>query len=102
MDEHSLRLLEYDRVIAAVAGRAESPRAQARLAAWRPLAGREARSLECALLAEAIRRQPEPGGWCAVGAGDLAARLDPEAREALDGPGLVEVHGWLDAARATR
>jgi len=102
VDDHSLRLLEYDRVSAALAGRAQGSAARARLLAWRPLSDATQRAAENARLDEAIRRQREPGPWCRVGPGDLAVRLDPEAREALDGPGLVEVLGWLEAARETR
>ena len=102
MDDHSLRLLEYDRVTAAVAARAVGQGARALLLAWRPLAAGAERSREIALLDEAIRRQGEPGPWCRVGPGDLAGRLAPEARGALDGPGLVEVLGWLEASRETR
>lgn len=101
MDDHSLRLLEYQRVTAAVAARATGDGARARLAAWRPLPDAAARARECQLLDEAIRRQREPGPWSRVGEGELAPRLEPEAREALDGPGLVAVLGWLEAARDT-
>jgi DNA mismatch repair protein MutS2 len=101
VDDHCLRLLEYRRVTAAVAARATGDGARARLVAWQPLADPAARARETGLLDEAIRRQREPGPWSRVGPGDLAPRLDPEAREALDGPGLVEVLGWLGAARDT-
>jgi DNA mismatch repair protein MutS2 len=101
VDDHSLRLLEYDRVTAAVAARAAGSGARARLLAWRPRADAVERARENALLGAAIRRQGEPDPWCRVGAGDLAPRLAPEAREALDGAGLVEVLGWLEAARET-
>jgi DNA mismatch repair protein MutS2 len=102
VDDHCLRLLEYRRVTAAVAARATGDGARVRLAAWQPLADPAARARETGLLDEAIRRQREPGPWSRVGPGDLASRLDPEEREALDGPGLVEVLGWLEAARDTR
>jgi len=102
VDDHSLRLLEYDRVTAALAARASGETARARLLAWRPWADAAARAEENARLDEAIRRQREPGPWCRVGAGRVAPRLDPESPEALDGPGLVEVLGWLEAARETR
>ena len=102
MDEHSLRLLEYDRVTAAVAARAAGSGARARLLAWRPCADVAARASENARLDQAIRRQREPGPWCRVGPGDLAPMLDPGTRESLDGPALVELLGWLEAARETR
>jgi DNA mismatch repair protein MutS2 len=102
VDDHSLRLLEYQRVTAAVAARATGDGARARLVAWAPLPDAGVRARETALLDEAIRRQREPGPWSRVGPGELAPRLDPEAREALDGPGLVEALGWLEAARDTR
>ena len=102
VDDHSLRLLEYQRVTAAVAARATGDGARARLAAWSPLPDAAARARETALLDEAIRRQREPGPWSRVGPGALAPRLEPEARETLDGPGLVEVLAWLEAVRDTR
>jgi DNA mismatch repair protein MutS2 len=102
VDEHSLRLLEFERVTATVAARATGDGARVRLAAWLPLPDAATRGREIRLLHEAIRRQREPGPWSRVGVGELAPRLDPQAREALDGPGLVEVLGWLEAARDTR
>ena len=60
------------------------------------------RARENALLDAAIRRQREPDPWCRTGPGDLAPRLDPAARDALGGPGLVEVLGWLEAVHETR
>ncbi len=102
MDDHSLRLLEYHRVTAAIAQRAAGVGARARLTAWRPLEEAGERALENRRLAEAIRRQREPGPWCRVGPGTLESRLDPEAQESLDGPGLLEVLAWLEAGRETR
>lgn len=104
VDWHSLELLEYDRVTAALARLAESDAARERLAGWRPWTDASARARETTRLAEAIRRTAEPGSWCAVGRGSLAARLDRQAVAdgALDGEGLVEVLGWLEAARSTR
>lgn len=102
MDAHSLQLLEFDRVTAAIAARADSARARVSLAAWRPFAERVARGRENAVLAEAIRRQREPEAWCAVGRGELGPRLDRARADALDGPGLVEVGTWLDAGEETR
>ena len=102
MDPRSLDRLEFGRVTAAIAAHAECPRAAAGLAGWRPLADREERRRENALLAEAIRRNGEPGPWCFTGRGELMLRLDPETGEGLDGPGLLEVLSWLEAAHATR
>jgi len=102
LDEHSLQLLEFDRVTAAVATLAESAGAARRLSAWRPIPEREARARECALLREAIRRNTEPGVWCEVGRGIPGARFDRERPGLLDGEGLVEILGWLEAGRAMR
>ncbi|HVP15651.1 MAG TPA: hypothetical protein VMS88_08905, partial [Terriglobales bacterium] len=102
MDDHSLRLLEYGRVTSAIAARAAGPGARERLLGWRPLADAAERARETTLLDEAIRRQREPEPWCRVGPGGLAVRLDPQARGALDGPGLVEVRAWLEGAQETR
>jgi DNA mismatch repair protein MutS2 len=89
-------------VCAAIAARAECDRAREALLVWRPIADADARERELEALAEALRRQGEPGHWCSVGQGSLAALLDPESREMLDGPLLLEVLGWLEAARSTR
>ncbi len=102
MDQHSLELLEYDRVAAAVAARAESASARRALAAWVPIASPQARAAEFHALREAIARQAAPGARCQVAPGDLGERLDPESTEPLDGPGLVEVGLWLAAGRETR
>lgn len=102
VDAHSLKLLEFDRVCASIAERAASPRARAALERATPIADAAVRTRELAVLAEALRRTREPGGWCAVGRGSLEEPLARDAREPLDGPGLVEVLGWLDAAHDTR
>ena len=102
MDDHSLRLLEFDRVAATVAARAATARGAAELAACRPIADPSRRRAEVRLLAQAIRRQAEPGEWTHAAPGEPGARLSPEVSEPLDGAGLVEVLGWLEAARATR
>ena len=104
MDEHSLRLLEFHRVTAAVAERATSETARAAIASARPLSVRAERDQECARLAEAIRRCGEPGEWCFTGTGELGAVLAGSGPEPapLDGPALVEVLGWLEAGEATR
>lgn len=101
MDRHSLGLLEFGRVCAAISERAECARARETLRVWQPLP--DAKELACELrrLAEALRRGREPGEWCAVGQGSLEAACDAEARFTLDGPGLLEVLGWLEAARVT-
>lgn len=101
MDPHSLQRLEFDRVCAAIAQRAECERARTALATWTPPApaglARESRRL-----GEALRRQREPGAWCAVARGTLSAWLGPESAEDLDGPAMVVVADWLAAARETR
>jgi DNA mismatch repair protein MutS2 len=102
VDDHSLRLLEFDRVTATMAARAATARGAALLSGWRPIAERAALLAESGLLREAIRRQTEPGEWCHAAPGEPGARLAADASGALDGPGLVEVLGWLEAARATR
>jgi DNA mismatch repair protein MutS2 len=104
VDDHSLRLLEFDRVTAAVAERAASEVARAALAAARPIATARAREEECARLAEAIRRSGEPGEWCFTGVGLLAEALEGRGPEPapLDGPALVGVLGWLEAGESTR
>ncbi len=101
VDLLALELLEFDRAREGVVARAESVPARARLAAWLPIADREERALELARLAEALDRQRAAGAWCVLAPGHPAARLDPEAREGLDGPGLVELLGWLAAGRET-
>jgi len=102
VDLLSLELLEFDRARDAVAARAECARGRDRLARWVPIPDPDRRRREVAMLAEALDRQRSPGAWCFVAPGDLAARLDPEATEGLDGAGLVEVLGWLVAAGETR
>jgi DNA mismatch repair protein MutS2 len=99
LDQHSLSVLEYPRVTAAIAALAESDGARTALAAWRPFADRAARAREHALLGEALRRNAEPGEWCRVGRAPLAAALDPAQREPLDAFGLLEVLAWLEAGR---
>jgi DNA mismatch repair protein MutS2 len=102
LDRHSLELLEFDRVCASIATRAECDLARERLRAWEPLGTSARRDREIERLHAALRRQGEPGPWCAVGPGSLGEPLDPQAREPLDGPGLVAVRAWLEAARDTR
>ena len=95
-------MLEFPRVTEAIAAAAVCARARARLLAWRPIAASDLREAEIARLAEAIRRQREPGEWCFAPEGGLAERLEREREEPLDGLGLRDVLGWLEAARATR
>lgn len=101
MDRHSLGLLEFGRVCAAISERAECARARETLRAWQPMPDAQGLARERIRLAEALRRGQAPGEWCAVGRGSLATACDPEARFTLDGPGLLEVLGWLEAARQT-
>jgi DNA mismatch repair protein MutS2 len=104
VDEHSLRLLEFPRVTGAVAERAASEAAREALSAARPIADRSARRAECGRLAEAIRRVAAPGEWVFTGSGSLGAMLGPPGGypSELDGPALVAVLSWLEAAEATR
>ena len=102
VDEHSLELLEFPRVTAAVAALAECEAARSRLRAARPIAGRAERERACARLDEAIRRIAESGEWCRVGRGEAHARLDRDRREGLDPEGLLEVLSWLEAGSETR
>ncbi|HTR96431.1 MAG TPA: Smr/MutS family protein, partial [Candidatus Acidoferrales bacterium] len=69
------------------------------LAAWQPIADERRRAAGLEALADAIARQGEPGAWCAVGRDSLAATLAPDAPDGLDGPALVLVLSWLEAAR---
>ena len=101
MDRHSLGLLEFGRVCAAISERAECARARETLRVWQPLPDAQALARELRRLAEALRRGREPGEWCAVGPGSLDAACDAQARFTLDGPGLLEVLGWLESARTT-
>jgi DNA mismatch repair protein MutS2 len=107
LDEHSLERLEFFRVTRIMASEARAPRAAASIGAMRPLADAAARAAENALLAEAIRRQGEPGEWCRVGRGDLGAWLVSESLETgesglFSGETLVEIASWLEAAAETR
>lgn len=100
VDRHSLVLLEFDRVTAALATRAECAAARRRLAAWGPLDDRAELAREHTRLVEAIAREPEPGQWAFVGEDELAPLVADDRREPLDGPALLVVRGWLDAAHA--
>jgi len=94
--------LEFDRVCAAIAAEAECESARTAVLDARPMRDVADRQAAHARLAEAIRRQREPGPWLTVAHEPLAPRLDPQAREGLDGEGMLVVRRWLDAAHATR
>ncbi|MGH7742952.1 MAG: endonuclease MutS2, partial [Candidatus Eiseniibacteriota bacterium] len=102
MDQHSLTLLEFGRVTAALAEHAACEAARSRLIAWRPIADAARRGVECRDLAEAIARAAEPGEWCAAGERDLGVRLDQEHEFPPDGAALVAVRTWLEAGALTR
>ena len=99
---HSLELIEFPRVADALAARTTSPRAGAALASARPIADPAARAEACARLAEAIRRQREPGAWCFAAASDLTDLLAGDAHDALEPEAFAIVADWLDAAERTR
>ena len=104
VDQHSLRLLEFPRVTAAVAVRAACEAARSALAEAQPIADRAALAAECERLAEAIRRVASPGEWVQTGTGSLGATLGRPGGYpvSLDGPALVLVLTWLDAGVGTR
>ncbi len=83
MDSRALRLLEFDRVTSSVAEHAASDDGRA------------------ACLDQAIRRNGEPGEWCATAPGSVRALLEDDDA-VLDGPALVTIAGWLGAADQTR
>ncbi len=101
MNVHALELLEFPRVVADVALRAECDGARAAVAEAHPIADAATRARECALLAEAIRRTGEPGNWLAVGTGELLGWLD-DATRSLGVEGLLEIASWLEAGTRTR
>jgi len=102
VDDHSLRRLEFDRVLASVAAFSRCDAARARLEACRPIADRAALARETRDLAEALGREREPGAWCEVGARDVIDLFSDAREEPLDGAALVAVREWLEAGRATR
>jgi DNA mismatch repair protein MutS2 len=104
VDEHSLRLLEFRRVTAAVADRAACEAARTALAEARPIADGAALADECERLAAAIRRVASPGEWVLTGSGSLSATIGtPDGYAAsLDGPALALVLTWLEAGAGTR
>ena len=101
MNVHALELLEFPRVVAHVAARAECEGARASVAEARPISDAAERAHECALLAEAIRRTQEPGSWLAVGTGEIQGWLDDTTRS-LGVEGLLEIATWLEAGTRTR
>ena len=102
MHPHSLELIEFPRVAGAIAARATSPRATLALAQAAPLAGADARALAGERLAEAIRRQREPGAWAFAAPSALAQLLSGDASDALDAEGFAIVGDWLEAGARTR
>jgi DNA mismatch repair protein MutS2 len=99
---HSLDLIEFPRVAAALAARATSPRASAALLASTPLADASAREEACERLAEAIRRQREPDAWCFAAPSALSELLSGDVRDAFEPEAFAVVGDWLDAAVRTR
>ena len=102
MDQHSLTLLEFGRVTAALAERAACDAARERLRAWRPIEDAARRGVENRDLAEAITRSAEPGEWCAAGGRDVLVWLAEEQEFPPEGQALVALRGWLEAGRITR
>ena len=106
MHPHSLELIEFPRVAAAIAARATSPRAVAALESAAPLADGGARVRACENLAEAIRRQCEPEAWCFAAPSALGEVLSGDAYDsahaAFEPEGFAVVGDWLDAAVRTR
>jgi DNA mismatch repair protein MutS2 len=101
VDRIALDRLEFERVTADIARRAESTAGAERLRAWRPIAEHEALRQEIELLKEALARTREPGPWLGIHTEPLDDLLDPERRE-LETFDLLRVRGWLDASRDTR
>ena len=99
---HSLELIEFPRVAAALSERATSPRARRALVSARPIAAGDERALACARLDEAVRRQREPEAWCAAAPSSLSDVLEGDARDALEPESFAIVGDWLDAAVRTR
>ncbi len=102
MHPHSLELIEFPRVAAALSERATSPRARHALASARPIADATARALACARLDEAVRRQGEPEAWCSAAPSSLTDVLEGDAHEALEAESFAIVGDWLEASVRTR
>jgi DNA mismatch repair protein MutS2 len=102
LDQHSLTLLEFGRVTAALAERASCDAARERLRAWRPIADAARRGVENRHLAEAIQRCGEPGEWCATGDREVLCWLGEDQEFPPEGAALVALRGWLEAGRLTR
>jgi DNA mismatch repair protein MutS2 len=99
---HSLELIEFPRVTAAIASRATSPRARDALVRAMPIAHASRRETACDRLAEAIRRQREPEAWCFAAPSALADVLSGEVSEPFDAEDFAIVSDWLDAGFRTR
>ncbi len=102
MHPHSLELIEFPRVVRALAERATSPRATAALLAAGPITSSTARAQAAARLAEAIRRQREPEAWCFAAPSALSEVLTGDARDAFEPESFAIVGDWLAAAARTR
>jgi len=102
LDDRSLRLLEFDKVLEWVSGKAQSEPGALALRSSRPFADEASLKDECVLLEEALARVAEPGTWCWTGPGRLEPALADDARDTLDGPALIRVRDWLEAGRQTR
>ena len=102
MHPHSLELIEFPRVTAAISARATSPRARESLLRAMPIAHAQRREQACERLAEAIRRQREPEAWCFAAPSALAEVLSTEVNEAFEAADFAIVADWLDAGERTR
>ena len=102
MHPHSLELIEFPRVAGAIAARATSPRATRALAGAVPVVDSAARSLAGERLAEAIRRQREPGAWAFAAPSALSEVISGDAADALEAESFAIVGDWLDAGALTR
>jgi DNA mismatch repair protein MutS2 len=99
---HSLELIEFPRVTAAIAARAVSARAREALSRAAPIAQAARRETACERLAEAIRRQREPEAWCFAAPSALADVLSTEVNEPFEAEDFAAVADWLDAGFRTR
>ncbi len=102
MHAHSLELIEFPRVTRALAGRATSPRGARALAAAAPRPAGPVRELATARLAEAIRRQREPGAWAFACPSGLTDVFAGEAADPLDPEAFAVVAEWIGAGARTR